>query len=279
MLRLDNFQARYYSGPQGRFTGADGPFNDQSPGDPQSWNLYTYVRNDPLAFTDPDGTACVDSNGNGVPCPNGTEVTVSGSGSSVPYWYDPALWRVLGGITGVVSAALDPLQFAQPLVDAVNTFRKRPNCAAAVTGVSQIALGAAGGYMGADVGAAAGAGLGTLALPGGGTIAGGVAGGGLGGAGGTYLGYTAGGAVGGAVGNVFCNSGTGGSGGKGGEPASESTAQDMAKQIERDLGKDARRVFHDAKEGGVGDRSLAELKAGAKALYDQFGKTPPKWMQ
>ena len=53
----------------------------------------------------------------------------------------------------------------------------------------------------------------------------------------------------------------------------------MAKQIERDLGKDARRAFHDAKEGGVGDRTLAELKADAKALYEEFGKTPPKWMQ
>jgi hypothetical protein len=53
----------------------------------------------------------------------------------------------------------------------------------------------------------------------------------------------------------------------------------MAKQIERDLGPDARRAFHDLKDGGVGDRTLAELKADAKAVYQKKGKTPPRWMQ
>jgi len=52
---LDNFVARYFSGPQGRFTSPDEPLADQEPGDPQSWNLYSYVRNKPLVETDPDG--------------------------------------------------------------------------------------------------------------------------------------------------------------------------------------------------------------------------------
>ena len=52
---LDYFGARYYSGAQGRFTSADEPFADQSPDDPQSWNLYSYVRNQPLSFVDPSG--------------------------------------------------------------------------------------------------------------------------------------------------------------------------------------------------------------------------------
>ncbi|MGC8884743.1 MAG: RHS repeat domain-containing protein [Bryobacteraceae bacterium] len=56
---LDYFGARYYSGAQGRFTSADEPFLDQSPDDPQSWNLYSYVRNNPLRFIDPTGQACV----------------------------------------------------------------------------------------------------------------------------------------------------------------------------------------------------------------------------
>jgi len=61
---LDYFQTRYFSGAQGRFSSPDDPFADQHPADPQSWNLYGYVRNNPLAFTDPSGNACVqDSNG------------------------------------------------------------------------------------------------------------------------------------------------------------------------------------------------------------------------
>jgi RHS repeat-associated protein len=52
---LDYFLARYYSSTQGRFTSPDIPFADQSEGDPQSWNLYTYVGNKPLTYTDPFG--------------------------------------------------------------------------------------------------------------------------------------------------------------------------------------------------------------------------------
>lgn len=65
--------------------------------------------------------------------------------------------------------------------------------------------------------------------------------------------------------------------GKEDEVASEKTAKDMAKQIERDLGKNARRDFHDMKSGG--DRTLNELKEDARALYEEAGKTPPSWMR
>lgn len=54
---LDYFGARYFSGVQGRFTGPDAPFADQKETDPQSWNLYAYVRNKPLSYRDPDGRA------------------------------------------------------------------------------------------------------------------------------------------------------------------------------------------------------------------------------
>jgi RHS repeat-associated protein len=57
---LDFFINRYYSPTQGRFTGPDEPFADQQPGDPQSWNLYSYTRNNPLRYTDPDGRGIFD---------------------------------------------------------------------------------------------------------------------------------------------------------------------------------------------------------------------------
>jgi RHS repeat-associated protein len=56
---LDYFGARYMSAAQGRFTSPDAPFADQFTGDPQSWNLYGYVRNNPLKYTDPNGRLCI----------------------------------------------------------------------------------------------------------------------------------------------------------------------------------------------------------------------------
>ena len=57
---LDYFGARYYGGAQGRWTSPDWsaspepvPYADFS--DPQTLNLYGYVRNNPLRATDPDG--------------------------------------------------------------------------------------------------------------------------------------------------------------------------------------------------------------------------------
>ncbi|MEP6539528.1 MAG: RHS repeat-associated core domain-containing protein, partial [Bryobacteraceae bacterium] len=57
---LDFFGARYFSSAQGRFTSPDWsavpqpvPYADLS--DPQTLNLYSYVRNNPLRKADPDG--------------------------------------------------------------------------------------------------------------------------------------------------------------------------------------------------------------------------------
>jgi RHS repeat-associated protein len=53
---LDYFIARYYSSSQGRFTSSDPVFVKQNRlADPQRFNLYTYTRNNPLHFIDPDG--------------------------------------------------------------------------------------------------------------------------------------------------------------------------------------------------------------------------------
>jgi RHS repeat-associated protein len=61
---LDYFGARYYGSTMGRFASPDDPLADQHPRDPQSWNLYAYVRNNPLVHVDPGGKACSSLIGN-----------------------------------------------------------------------------------------------------------------------------------------------------------------------------------------------------------------------
>jgi RHS repeat-associated protein len=54
---LDFFLARYYSSQYGRFFSVDPENAGASTSDPQSWNGYSYARNNPLLFTDPEGLA------------------------------------------------------------------------------------------------------------------------------------------------------------------------------------------------------------------------------
>ena len=52
---LDYFLARYYSGAHGRFTSPDPLMASAYTADPQTWNRYAYVRNNPTNLIDPDG--------------------------------------------------------------------------------------------------------------------------------------------------------------------------------------------------------------------------------
>jgi len=52
---LDFAETRYYSSTMGRFTRPDDFLNDSDLLDPQSWNKYAYVRNNPLRYVDPTG--------------------------------------------------------------------------------------------------------------------------------------------------------------------------------------------------------------------------------
>jgi len=61
--------------------------------------------------------------------------------------------------------------------------------------------------------------------------------------------------------------------------ASEKRAKSIAKRIERELGKDARRAFRDAKEAGMGDRTVQEMLDGARSIYEIAGKEIPKWLR
>jgi RHS repeat-associated protein len=59
---LDYSINRYYSSQQGRFTSADDFLNDTHVDAPASWNLYAYVRNNPLRYVDPAGQEVYSTN-------------------------------------------------------------------------------------------------------------------------------------------------------------------------------------------------------------------------
>jgi RHS repeat-associated protein len=56
---LDNFGARYDSSAMGRFMSPDPENAGASVNDPQSWNAYSYVLNNPLNSVDPTGLDCI----------------------------------------------------------------------------------------------------------------------------------------------------------------------------------------------------------------------------
>jgi RHS repeat-associated protein len=81
---LDNFGARFDSSQMGRFMTPD--WSEKPMGvpyavldDPQSLNLYSYVRNNPLAKADPDGHCAL--------CETILDLIASGMGSSDALWY------------------------------------------------------------------------------------------------------------------------------------------------------------------------------------------------
>ena len=58
---LDFFEARYYSGAQGRFTSPDPLMASGRVWNPQSWNRYSYTLNRPLSLVDPTGLEDVEA--------------------------------------------------------------------------------------------------------------------------------------------------------------------------------------------------------------------------
>ncbi len=75
---LDYFKKRYASMPQGRFLSPDRPFRDQYVANPQSWNLFAYVRNNPLGYPDIDGGAAHKSSVPRKPVPGASGYTFRG---------------------------------------------------------------------------------------------------------------------------------------------------------------------------------------------------------
>ena len=111
----DYFEARYYSSALGRFMSPDWsakevPVPYAKLGDPQSLNLYTYIRNNPLGGVDADGH----QQGGVATAPEVAEPTLAdilSINASAPFYDLFSLVR-LGG-----SAALVPFALVQPMGD------------------------------------------------------------------------------------------------------------------------------------------------------------------
>jgi RHS repeat-associated protein len=131
---LDYFGARYLSSSQGRFASPDIPFIDQSEDDPQSWNLYSYVGNNPLSNTDPTGMyKCGDACQHGIPP------------DVIAFW----LWSwEQDAIEDLKKVAQTVQQIVEPVVDWV-TQPRNPLCTAAYMGSGAAIGGTAGGGVGA----------------------------------------------------------------------------------------------------------------------------------
>ncbi len=114
MMRLGGSEsgARYYGSALGRFTSPDVPFADQYAGDPQSWNLYSYVRNNPLRYMDADGTTCSSSKG-----PNGETIINNVDGKGCAELYDNNVYAFDGNpglavLASVGEKTTDPREWA-----------------------------------------------------------------------------------------------------------------------------------------------------------------------
>jgi RHS repeat-associated protein len=100
---LDDTLYRKYASGYGRWLSPD-PLGGE-PGEPQSWNRYSYVTNDPLNFSDPDGAekkcaldginiACSDASdlierGAAYPCPDNDCFGTRQNGNKIEKWLPP----------------------------------------------------------------------------------------------------------------------------------------------------------------------------------------------
>lgn len=85
---LDYFGARYYGSNIGRWMSPD-PIGimKQKLLDPQQWNMYSYVRNNPLRFLDPTGKA-IELTGDEAARKKQLEALQNGAGKAGSYLYD-----------------------------------------------------------------------------------------------------------------------------------------------------------------------------------------------
>ena len=81
---LMNYNARWYDPALGRFAQADTLI--PQPSDPQSWDRYAYVENNPLRYTDPSGHFTGDPNDPSDPDGWYVKSCVKSWGHGFPLW-------------------------------------------------------------------------------------------------------------------------------------------------------------------------------------------------
>jgi RHS repeat-associated protein len=105
---LDFAQARYYASGQGRFASPDVPFADQQESNPQSWNLYTYVINNPLAMTDPTGKFSMPCCQLPPPAPTGDYTASLFRFFLEDYFVEPGQATPIDGARGILENIINP---------------------------------------------------------------------------------------------------------------------------------------------------------------------------
>jgi len=261
---LDYFGARYYGAALGRFPSPDDPLVDQQADDPQSWNLYGYVRNNPLANTDPDGygakptpcqTATYTHTTNAVDAKTTTE-DWGGSGNCPPplgdFDYD-----IFQRVQNVAA------QFTDATLNYLNQPRD-PLCMAKYAAKGGVIGGAAGGITGGLGGGLAGSAAGP-----GGTILFSVAGFHEG----TMLGTGIGIGAGTAAGFIACTTGGGGDAGGGPDRDIEKKVKQFSRRSlseQKALYKNLLRTYveHLAKYGQTAGETMGETNRMERELFE-----------
>jgi RHS repeat-associated protein len=256
---------REYSIPQGRWISPDpAGLAAVDPSNPQSWNRYAYVLNNPLANVDPDGLLSV--------VPSGCSPVSNNDPEGTSFVDCPPSSSDLDLFDGIFDGILSRLQTTNTVVSTINqglqafsnwfNQPRDPGCMAAATGIGASVGGVAGGALGALGGGAAGGTAGSL-VPVVGTIGGGAAGAMSGAAAGAAEGALNGAAVGAGAGFIACAQGTGGGGGGGGNVRENKQARDARNQAERETGKkfsrSQERLFHDVDKTGMSYHDMVNL--------------------